>query len=156
MSCVYVVGMYKVILDTNVWDKLSIDVTTRETLAKAIRKQLIEVIIPDTLARELNESPFQGVPNFFPVRLTADGMTILGHSRLGYSRLSDGKIYKQHLGNSNSIKDAIIAETADTNCDIFVSEDKRCIKRLKKISKECQCMAYDNFKEWLRSVVTAC
>jgi hypothetical protein len=57
---------------------------------------------------------------------------ILDHSRLDYARLGEGEIFSAHRGTSQQIKDAVIVDAADTDADVFVSEDRRARERYAK------------------------
>ena len=145
--------MVIIVFDSNIYDKLAQDEATRETVKRRISESEIEVHVPRTVEDELQESPFRGVPDFFAVKLTSDAVFILGYSKLGYARLGDGKVYNSHRGASQKVKDAVIADTANTDCDVFVTEDNRCRDRLKASNPSCLCLSYDAFKEWLATAV---
>lgn len=145
--------MIKVIFDTNIWDNLETDTTTRETITKLVQAKRVQILVPDAVQFELEKSPFKGIPDFFPVSSIMDAEVIAGHSRAGCARVGNGKVYTSHRNNSNNIKDAIIAATAVTDCDVCVSEDERFRKRLKENSQRCQCLSFDEFKAWLTKTV---
>jgi hypothetical protein len=141
--------MAKVLLDGNVYDKLSQDEEARERLAQLIKRGQIEVIATPVVVDELTKSPFRGLPPWFPISKQPEAVTVLGYARLGAARLSSGKVYRRHRGESKKIPDAIIAHSADAMADILVSEDQRCRKRLAEISNRCQALSYDQFRSWL-------
>lgn len=144
--------MIKVIFDTMIWDKLAVDSVTCDVIAKLVQEKRIQVLVPSTIQRELEESPFKRIPSFFPVSLIGDAVFLADYSLTDCDRVGDGIIYKQHKGNSQKIKDAVIADTANADCNVFVSEDGRCRNRLKQLSKLCQCFSFDGFKLWLREI----
>jgi hypothetical protein len=139
----------RAIFDTNIYDKLIDDEQTCEAISKLIKNDLLRVEVPQTVEDELIESPHKGVPNLFPVKRTSDSVCILDHSKFDDARFGDGTIYEAHQGQSEKFKDAIIADTADSDCNIFVSEDNRCRKRLREFTDKCSCFSYAEFKEWL-------
>lgn len=145
-----VASVAKLLLDGNVYDKLSQDQGTRELLAQLVKGGRVEVIATPVVVGELTESPFQGLPTWFPISMQPEAVTVLGYARLGAARLSSGRVYRQHRGESKKIPDAIIAHSADAIADILVSEDQRCRKRLAEISTRCRAMSYDEFRVWLK------
>jgi len=146
--CVY--KMKTILLDSNVYDKLNNDVS-RDLISKFIRSQKIKVVAPQIVLDEMKNSPFKGIPDFFPVEVIPDGVAVAGLARAGTAIVSEGKVFKKHLGDSKKSKDAIISETAKNFSDVFVSEDNRCRKRLYKISKTTQCFDYQQFIKWVEN-----
>lgn len=141
--------MTKVLLDGNVYDKLSHDQRTKDVLAQLIEVRHVEALATPVVVGEMTESPFGGLPTWFPISLVPEAVAVLGYARLGAARLSSGEVYRQHRGKSKKIPDAIIAHSADAMADILVSEDQRCRKRLAEISNRCRAMSYDEFRDWL-------
>lgn len=140
-----------VLLDGNVYDKLQADATTRGMLQTLVARGLVKVIATPIVRDELKRSPFAGFPDWFPVVLEAENVTVLGYASLGMTRLGEGELYSDHQGESKKIPDAIIADSADALADIFVSDDRRCRERLKKITTRCRGMDYEEFSKWLRT-----
>ena len=141
--------MTKLLLDGNVYDKLSQDQRTKEVLARLIEARQVEALATPVVVGELTASPFGGLPDWFPISRVPEAVTVLGYARLGAARLSSGEVYRKHRGTSKKIPDAIIAHSANALADILVSEDQRCRKRLAEISTRCRAMSYDEFREWL-------
>ena len=139
--------MTRVLLDTMIYDKLATDHTTRQLVSKKISSRAIAVVVSPIVLFELKDSSFEGVPDFFPVDIIAEAVTIAGHAVPGLVRPGDGKVFAAHLGKSKKSKDAIIADTASSDCDVFVSEDNRCRKRLREIQTRCQVFTYDEFSK---------
>lgn len=121
--------MTKVVFDCNVWDKLALFTEVQNRIRRLCIAGEMEVVVPDTLRRELKESPFQGIPDWFPVRTIPDSVFVPDQSWLDHARLGEGKVYREHLGESTQRKDAIIVDAADSDADIFVSEDRRARTR---------------------------
>jgi hypothetical protein len=141
--------MTRVVFDGNVYDKLVDDPTTRHILASLTASGQLEVLATPVVVEELRDSPFRGVPSWFPVTVEPEAVLVLGHARLGMARLSEGRVYTRHRGRSNKVRDAIIAESASALADVFVSEDRRCRKRLGELSSRCRPMTYAEFRAWL-------
>lgn len=81
---------------------------------------------------------------------------VWGVSKWGESKWGDGSQSGISLDDiatatGNHIEDALIATTASENCDIFVTNDARLFKRLKKIAPKCQTMNYEGFKNFISS-----
>ena len=138
-----------VLLDGNIYDCLKKDPTSAELLAERITQRRIRIIATPIIADELADGPFGGIPEWFPVELEVESVAVLGYWRLGSARLGGGATYTEHRGESGNIKDAIIADSANSLADIFVSEDKRCRNRLAQISEWCISWNYLEFKNWL-------
>ena len=89
----------------------------------------LKVVVSTTLKQELLRSPFKDIPGWFPTSTMHDSVFILGHSRIGEAKLGSGEAYKNHLGESKKVPDAVLADFAHTEGAIFISEDKRARKR---------------------------
>jgi hypothetical protein len=107
---------------------------------------MLEVVVSPIIVGELKESHFQGIPKFFPITCITEAVAIADYAIAGLARTSNGDIYNSHRSDSKKSKDAIIAETADSDCDIFVSEDNRCRSRLNKHADKCKAFDYTQFK----------
>jgi predicted nucleic acid-binding protein len=142
------------LLDVNIYNKLEADPGARATLAHAINAGLARVIATPIVVDELRESPFGGLPNWFPIKLEVENVAVVGYWRIGMARLGDGGVYTAHRGQSNKIPDAIIADSADSLADILVSDDHRCRKRLAEITSRCMAMDYQEFLTWVRELVS--
>ncbi len=141
--------MICVLLDSNIYDKLAVDPEMIAIMNKKIAEGRLIVIVSPIIMDELKKSKFGGVPDFFPFTSIPEAVAAADYARADKARVGDGFTYEAHRGDSNKAKDAIIAETADSNCDIFVSEDKRCRVRLDKHAKHCKALDYEQFKRWL-------
>lgn len=144
--------MIRVLLDTNIYDRLAADQAITSAIAEKIADGTLEVVVSPIIVGELKESQFQGVPGFFPITHITEAVAIVGYAIVGLARPSDGVMYNAHRGDSRKAKDAIIAETAESDCDMLVSEDKRCRSRLNKHAKKCKAVDYQQFIEWLSTL----
>lgn len=143
--------MTTILLDSNVYDELRNDERISNLISNLIQSNKIKVVAPQIVLDELKNSPFEGIPDFFPVEAIPDGVAVAGLAKAGAAIVSEGKTYSKHLGNSKQSKDAVIAETAMNSSDVFVSQDNRCRERLKGISKTTQCFDYQQFKKWIEN-----
>ena len=138
--------MKVVVLDSNIWDKLDVDELARESIRLLVKNDQLEVLVPDTLLRDLEASQFDGVPDWFPTSVVADGVFVLDHSRLGCARLGDGSVYEDHKGESRQVSDAVIVATVDAEADLFVSEDRRARNRYTRLRGEGRSLDYQRFR----------
>ena len=141
--------MIRVMLDSHIYDALDADVEMQISIASKVGLNSIEIIVSPTIIHEMSKSPFRGVPDFFPVVQVSEAVAICGHAIVGLCRISEGMIYKAHLGKSKKARDAMITETAEFDCGIFVSDDKRCRERFKRVATNCKAMDFNDFKKWL-------
>lgn len=146
--------MNKIVFDCNIFDEISKDESVKNKIHLLVERGIIEVIIPRTVRDELIDSPFMGVPNWFPITAIGDSVFIADRSPVDSARLGSGIVFKKHLGSSSKISDAVIADTADTDATIFVSNDNRCRKRLSKISNGCTAHNFTMFKDFLDIEIT--
>ena len=147
--------MNTILLDGNVYDKLQVDEETRAALQALVGTGLVRVIATPMVLEELQRSSFGGLPDWFPVTVEAESVTVLGCAPLGMTKLGDGEVYAEHRGEAKKIPDSIIVDSANAPAHILVLEDRRCRERLKKISTRCRGMHYEEFREWLRTSVAA-
>lgn len=141
--------MVRVVFDSNIYDKLAADPETIGTIAEKIATGTLVVMVSPIIVDELRESQFGGVPQFFPIQQITEAIAVAGYAIAGLARPSDGVMYEAHRGTSKKSKDAIVAETAESDCDMLVSEDRRCRDRLNRHAKKCKALDYAQFKQWL-------
>lgn len=140
------------LFDGNIYNRLDADGKTRERLAWHIAQGGIRVIATPVVVDELSNSPFGGLPDWFPIEVEVESVIVWGHWRWGMARWGKGAVYTQHRGDSKKIPDAIIADSADSLADILVSDDRRCRNRLADISTRCRALDYSEFQGWLRQI----
>jgi predicted nucleic acid-binding protein len=138
--------MSKIVLDTNIWHRLAGDDQARERIRSLCEASALEIIVSDTLLRELEVSAFGGVPDWFPTNVIKDSVFVLDHSRLGFARLGGGSVFAAHRGASKQISDAVIVDAADNDADIFVSEDRRARERYAKLRDRGRALSYPQFR----------
>lgn len=142
-----------ILLDTNIYDKLDVNECTKQQLATLVVSGRVRVIAPCVIVDELTISPFRGIPKFFLVDKVHDGIPVAGIAKAGMAIVSDGKVFKEHLGNSKKAKDAVIVHTANNLAEIIVSDDQRCLKRIRKITNKLEVYDFDQFKDWLNAMI---
>ena len=147
--------MLTLLLDSNVYDDLLANDIAKSRLAELSCAGRIRVIATPTIVEELvhNNSPFDGVPDWFPVERVHESVFVVGHARLGMAKLGPGDVYGHHRGDSSQIKDAVIADSAETLADIAVSCDNRFRKRLNDVANRCRVMNFEEFQTWLQCEV---
>ncbi len=136
----------KLVLDANIWDKLAEDDQARDRIRSLCDAGDLEVVVPDTLLQQLAASPFSGVPEWFPTNVIADSMFVLAHSKLDFARLGNGEMFTAHRGSSQQITDAVIVDAADTDADVFVSEDRRARQRYARLRDHSRSLEYARFR----------
>lgn len=75
-----------------------------------------------------------------------DSVFVVDHSRADHARVGDGATYKAHKGRSRKVADAVLADAADTDADIFVTEDVRARKWYDKLRGENRALDYSAFR----------
>lgn len=76
------VGQVTVLLDANICDKLEADEPVRALLASAVSAERLRVIAPPKVRDELLDSPFEGIPKWFPVESEIESVFVLNHAHL--------------------------------------------------------------------------
>jgi len=141
--------MYTLLLDTNIYDLLAIDQTSRDRVSTAIAQGILRVVINSIIRDELAKSPYRGIPDFFLVEIIADSVVVPGLAIPGLARPGKGDVFAAHIGSSRQGKDAVIADSASNYADIFVSNDGRNRNRLQRLGTSCTCFSYHEFTHWL-------
>lgn len=144
--------MKKIIFDTNCFDQIAKTPNIVAVIRTCIEKKKIQVIVTRTIIDELNDSPFKGVPDWFPVLKLPESVFLLDYSLMDEDRPGEGKVYERHKGRSNQFKDALIADLADSDCDLLVTEDERCRRRLNEISQSCEAITFLEFQAILNNL----
>lgn len=138
-----------VMLDGNIFDLLAKDSLTRDLIRDLVGQKYIRIIISPVVMQELRSSPFRGIPDFFPVDIIVESVAVVGLAIVDLAICGDGTIFSPHLGTSSKGSDAVIADSASSYANIFVSEDKRCRTRLAQLQESCNCLSYSDFKLWI-------
>ena len=136
----------KIMFDSNIFDKLPtfIDQIKSSTTIYEYYITTIQVEelcdIPDIEKRKTNILMLADLR----AKLIPNSVCVLGHSRLGYSRLGEGDVYNLIINeNKSNIKDAIIADTAVKEGCTLITEDKRFYNKMK--SNGFAVLKFDDF-----------
>ena len=140
----------RVLLDSNVYDLFAEDAEAIRLLADACAAGLVRVVVTPVVLEELQASPFGGLPEWAPFEPEPEAVAVLGHAKVGWARLGDGRVFRAHQGKSAKARDAIIAASAHALADALVSDDKRCRARFQKLSGS-RAWTFDQFRAWLAS-----
>jgi hypothetical protein len=140
--------MKKIIFDTNCFDQIAKTPDMVRKIRTCIESKKIQVI------DELSDSPFKEVPDWFPVLKLPESVFLLDYAYMDEDKLGAGKVYEQHKGISNQFKDALIADLADNDCNLVVTEDERCRRLLNKISRSCKAISFSEFHPMLNDLYT--
>lgn len=140
----------KVFLDSNIYDKLAEDETSTRIIQSLIKTSDLEILVSPTIYKELRQSPFKGVPHFFPVKYIGESVLVAG-GHVG-DRCGTGEILQNHLGKSKKLNDAFIADVATMDADYLVTEDSRLKNRLNSIQSWCQSIDYETFAGLLAQI----
>jgi hypothetical protein len=126
--------MRKVVLDSNIWDLLASDDAARVRTHDLCQAGELQIVVPHRLARELDDAPqFRGVPDWFQTQVTPDSVGVIGEMMIGFAPIADGEIYAAHRGTKRAMADSIIVDGADTNADLYVSEDRRSREQYERL-----------------------
>jgi hypothetical protein len=145
----------KIILDTNIYDLLAKDTIICALVRELVETERLTVIVTSTIAEELWESPFHGIPGFFKTEYEGNTVSRCGIMCAG-DRLGPGDVFDAHLGSSIKQNDALIADAASWYADWIVSEDQRLRKRFCHLKTCCIPMAYDEYKRRLMEKFCRC
>ena len=126
----------KVIFDTNIYNKIVDDAINLQELKKSLDS--FEYYVTHIQIDELNrcsDEDKRARLNLFNATIRATVIEtesfIFGTSRLGFARLSDGKLVdKLRDGNHKHTNDALIGETAIKNDILLVTNDNTLTKRV--------------------------
>lgn len=144
--------MKKIVLDSNIFDLIDTNDGVKTQISNLVSVGKIKILVSANVARELADSPYKGIPNWFPTERIADSVFVLNHTPLGEGRLGSGEVFHQHRGESNKIDDAVIADTAALDADVFVSNDKRARNRLGNIPSSCEAYDFTEFCDYLNEI----
>lgn len=141
------------LLDGHIYNLLGDDTSAREDVRLLIELGETQVVATPAVVLELQRSPFGGIPPWFQVVVQPEGIAISGLARSGMARSSAGRMYRDHLGQSRKVFDAVIAHSAHSMGATLVSDDRRCRERLKRLAGDDSAITYAEFRAWLQGAV---
>jgi hypothetical protein len=144
-----------VLLDCHIYDKLEIDRETCGAVRDLVDRGVIRIIATPMVVAEMQQSRFRGLPDWFPVAVEPESVTVVGYAVVGMTRVGDGQVFTAHRGDSKKTPDAIIADSANSLANLMVSKDRRSRERLKTISTHCKALDYHEFSEWVQAETAA-
>lgn len=109
-----------------IYDLLVAHPSISKRINSLCRKCKILVFVTPIIAKQLKASPFGGVPDIFPFEYIGESVLLSGGS-VG-DRVGTGVLYKAHMGKSRQFEDALIADAADCDADVLVTNDRRLIR----------------------------
>ncbi len=126
----------KILLDNNAFDQI---VENFDLFQKA-KTNNIFFVSPSALEELANMSDIKKekrITNLISLaqlepKFLLDAVGVIGYSRCGCCMVSKGEIFNNILGDSNSVRDAILAETAVKNKCYLLTEDIRLYKKMRK------------------------
>jgi len=142
--------MVRVLLDTMIYDILSKDSATCDRLRHLIKTGKVMVLATPTIERQLRDSPFNSIPDFFPVTYIRESVLVCGASGAG-DRSGSGKVMLDHMGISKDQADAMIADVANNDADYLVTEDRDFLNRMSRTNASCIWLNYSDFSQWIKS-----
>lgn len=147
--------MINITLDSNIYDLVSASAGTKNNIKALVDAKKICICAPEHVVHELKESPFNGLPDWFPIAETKDSVFVAGVTPWGNGTLGGGLVYDKHLGESKKYDDAIIADTANLTSEVLVTNDGRFKHRLAKASNDCKALDFIEFEDFLERLIKA-
>ncbi len=145
--------MINITLDSNIYDLIDVSKDTKKTIRLLIDTGVICIHAPEHVIHELENSPFNGLPDWFVIEEVRDSVFVAGITPYGNGTLGGGRVFDEHLGDSKKYDDAIIADTAHSSSDILVTNDGRFNHRFAKASKSCKVLNFSEFEVLLEKLI---
>lgn len=132
------------ILDCNVYDKLDAFPDSLALLTRLIGLGRVSILATPSLWREIEDSPYRRLAESLRVVHVGESVALIG-GHIG-DRVGAGRLFHAHLGKSKQMRnDALIADAADHDAEILVSEDREMRKRAKKNATRCMVATFAEF-----------
>lgn len=141
--------MKRIAIDNNMIDVIAETPGLLEAIQAAGARQQLVIITTHVLEDEIERIPDQGrrtqlraVYDALPKKQVATADFVIGKSRLGMARLSDGHNYECYIGDGkkeNHAFDALVVRTAIQEADVLVTAEhstrrNRLPRRLRRIN----------------------
>jgi predicted nucleic acid-binding protein len=99
------------------------------------------------IQRVFRDLPQQEIPTM---------VIVAGLSRVGKSRVDDGVVFHAIQSEfNNHTKDALIANTAAHDADVFVTDDRRLRNRFREATDRCEVWSFVEFRQYILSLPLA-
>jgi hypothetical protein len=132
-----------IVFDCNVFDRLASAKAVLDSLKEKIIRSELTVIVTRRLWKEICASPHKDLAASLQLKHVGESVMFAG-GRVG-DRVGSGRLYHEHLGTSRKFGDALIADAADCDADLLVSEDNRLRKRMNDHAVRCRSVSFDEF-----------
>lgn len=136
-----------VVLDANIFDLLAGNLGAQSSIRSKIDSDSIELLVTPTVMKQLNASPFKGVPSWLPLRRISESVALCNGPC--DSRIGRGTVMHLHQGPSKQWEDALIADVAATEDAVLVTEDRRLLRRLSEVTTRARGMRFEEFLRFL-------
>ena len=147
--------MQKIMLDTNIYDKIITTSGMTERLNQLSKDGKITILCThiqeDELANIPNEQKRKLIEEIIKIKVPTNGMvwdvsrwdeaTFGNGSSIGFGIDDIRSPSKNHTG------DSLIATTAARDAEIFVTDDIRLTNRMQAVQASCEIYGFDKFKE---------
>lgn len=138
--------MKTVMLEGNIFDKLSEDAGARDLIHRLRNERRMMLIVPQIVHQELAGSPHLHLVESLHIEVVGNATPVAGVMRAG-DYLGDAEHYFKHKGDSNKANDAMVAAAAQFHADWLVTEDRRLTRRQQRLSKEVKVFGFKEFVE---------
>ena len=153
--------MKKIVFDSNVFDKIIEDREAFEKLTQKMRTRVIQVITTHIQRDELSRTSdlvkrtklldtYDALANEVPTSGAIWGVSKWGKALWGTARQND-ILENIKLNNPKHAEDALIAVTANSQADLFVTEEnpKRLPHRIKQAGLNIEVCNWVQFRNWI-------
>jgi predicted nucleic acid-binding protein len=147
----------RILLDTCIYDEIITSPRLSDRIHELIRSERIEIIQPHIIRSQLEAAPESKRKALLsiPVRvIPVDGL-LAGYSSAG-DRVGSGsggirieEMLKNKKPTPGNTRDALIATTAATETDVFVTKDRRLRNRMKSMSPSTQIWNFTDLESHL-------
>jgi len=154
--------MKKIMLDTQIFDRVIADKEFREKLQKLVKTKKIKFLITHAQLDEIKNIPNKKeakrvellkLIKELNMKIIPTEGAIFDVSRFDMAKLSDDTKTIEHLRNykkeENPSRDALIAITSLKNADSFVTNDANLRKRILELNPSIEIKNYQEFRKSL-------
>lgn len=152
----------KIMLDTMEYDHLAADTVAYQRIIQLMQEGKVELLSTHIQRDEILAMPNESKRSALEALLNHTTMIgtrgiILGTSRFGQARFGSDEEHKliEHVRRDRwdrDTEDGLIAATASSDVNVFVTDDKPLTKRLKLANLKCEVINFDEFKNRLGTI----